>query len=201
MRVLGLLMVAGLLLPGLSLAQVQRSNSFARLADGTNYKSWQAFKCEESDLVTDPAGEGPAGGEDCDAGDWSMPMDCRGMDNMTVDFFANQGDTDLEALVWSCKPLSGATTEGGAKVPSDGMIVTPAPVDIGETAPDGSDNGDSFICTDATAMLGATSPPLDGIADTGRTQVSGTGGGWGHIIVELQAGAVADAVAVVTCGR
>lgn len=109
-------------------------------------KEAMLIRCDEVPSITT---SGPLGGESCESGDWSVPIDCRGFSNVNISYY-EYGTGSGEAKLWNCKSIQTKTEQGTA---SDGST-NPGVVDPtgGPTSPADPDP----LCVDLTASAGVT---------------------------------------------
>ena len=166
----------------------QTRTSFTPKRTTIDYRSWQAIRCDVSASI---AGDGPEGGETCEAGDWSAAMDCQGMDDMVVQYH-EYGSGSGSVLIWNCsKPLGsiGPPTKRGNQVAG---IDGPG-VEAPSSAPSAADP-DPLCVQLGNAMDGTTNVANQRQAFTGQT--------FDFIIVEQDACATnCDGTIEVACSR
>jgi hypothetical protein len=94
------------LFPSVGWGQSNITDSFQIIKQGAGGVTAQMFKCDESA----PANT-PAGGEDCESGDWSTPINVTGLRTVTVEF-TEYGAGSMQLFIWSCRAAPGAAVLG-----------------------------------------------------------------------------------------
>jgi hypothetical protein len=153
-----LLLVLGVLLVPVGVWAVHRTGTsyFHQLIYSETNKAVQMIRCDVSGSIPDYgtiAGRdyGWAGGGTCTSGDWTDPIDCTDMNNVSVMFF-EYGAGSAVAKVWNCLQIPGpasiTTSTAGFSIPG-----VEAPYNI----PSGADPDP--LCVSLDDSVGAT---LDG---------------------------------------
>lgn len=117
-------------------AAAQISDSRGNVDTGPSYVYRQLVRCDNSASI---AGTSDSGGETCESGDWSLPLDCRGAKDVTL-YFYEYGAGSGEAKLWDCIQSTGFDTFAAAEDPT--------------AAPSAADPDP--LCVDVTAGAGVT---------------------------------------------
>jgi hypothetical protein len=178
--------LAALLLPLLVWAAASElSTSRQTLVSGEDTKVVQLIRCDDEAQLT---GDSAAGGETCEAGDWSVPVDCRNYRTLTAYFheYNTVGGRDCTAKIWNCQTSVGFTANMGGDPSADPNRQTPYP-----------------LCVDMTTDV--TGDSMTGVASTiAHDQVFYT---WGDTVLGYIVGEIdtdpngCSATLIVGCGR
>jgi hypothetical protein len=125
-------------------AASQLSTSLALQQQTSETRRYQLIRCDNSASIT---GDSAAGGETCEAGDWSVAIDCTGMTHLSARYF-EYGAGSGEAKIWDCTESEGV---------SDALTTNPAEA----SRPSAADPAP--LCADLTAGASVT---LDGTTTT-----------------------------------
>ena len=187
MRLWLTLTVLALAVPTVSWAAASNiTTSKVQRHGGEHHQEVQLIRCDASASIT---GDSPLGGETCEAGDWSAPMDCRDATNIGVRYFEYSAAGSSVVKIWDCLKVPGAapnTSSGGGTIP-------------GTEAPGGTPSAadPDPLCVDITAAASVT---LNGTA-AGTQMMNLSNQKLHYIIGEIDACTNCDSTLVVSCGR
>ena len=177
------ILIVGVLLlaPSLALAAAEQlTNTYLQISNTSEVQNLQLIRC-----VAGGGDDTPAGGEDCEAGDWSKPVDARNFNYVTLQYQEYSAAGSSTAKLWSCEYMPGGTTSEGGSVPG---LEDPA------SAPTAADPDP--ICVSLDDAAGAT---VDGL--TTGNQGFTLEGKFGFIIGEIHACSSCDSTMRLSVGR
>ena len=165
---LTLILLVLLLLPTAAFGAASQLTVSYQDTSTKNHKSAQLVRCNDALAA---GSETVNAGEDCEAGDWTLPLDCRGTTSITVTY--HEYGTTSTAKVWSCVVAPAAALAPGG-TPTVG---TPDP-----------------LCVELSAAKGVT---LSGT--TATSQGFSIEGNFGFIVGEIDAESSSDSTLAVSC--
>ena len=179
-----LLALALAVFPSVAWAQAaQLENSYQEDMNTSLRHSAQLIRCDVSlGIATQDT---PRGGETCESGDWSLPLDCREMTTLRVEYY-EYGTGDGVAKIWNCQNPVGVGT---------GTIAA-----VGTEAPGGAPSASDPdpLCVDITASAGVT---LDGLS-TGTIFLNVSDQNLEYIIGEIETcTGNCDSTLLASCGH
>ncbi len=186
MRLWLTLTVLALVVPTVSRAAASNINtSKVQRHAGEHHQEVQLIRCDVGNL----AGDNPLGGELCEAGDWSDPVDCRDATNIGIRYFEYSAAGSSEVIIWDCLMVPGSTpntSTGGGTIP-------------GVEAPGGTPSAadPDPLCVDVTAAASVT---LNGTA-AGVQMLNLSNQKFHYLIGEIEACTDCESTLVVSCGR